>query len=190
MYSENYERWRVPALADISYLGILRYDPETGKMFTERECEDRAQIARQALTQIRGGQRFDDVAMKEVNGGVVGAIRGRLQISRARDSGNKATVQEIEQAAFTLRTNEVSDIIASPSGYYIIYLHDIIPSHIAKLTEEWIDAPLVDMIKRMLRKQKIDKLLPMFERQLRKDSRVDILDKRLLQESESLLNGQ
>ena len=190
MYFGNHERWHLPDLADISYIGFLRYNPTTGEIFTEKEWESIQKVARRSLTRIRDGDSFDKVAEQlasETSGAV---IRGRLQVSRARDSGNKATIPDVEEVAFKLRTNTVSEIIDAPSGQYIIYLHGIVPSHIARLTERWINTSLTDFVRQLLRKQRWDKLVPPFERQLRKMSTVEILDERLSGESEALLHGR
>ncbi len=82
-------------------------------------------------------------------------------------------VPEFEAAAFSLATNQVSDIITTRFGYHIIKVLEKIP---AKKIE--LDKALPNL-KDGLTQQALQKQFPDYIAQLKKDAGVEILDEKL-----------
>ena len=78
-----------------------------------------------------------------------------------------------ETTAFSLQTNQVSDIITTDYGFHILKLMEKIPAGKATLDEASRD------IRDYLESQAVQKMLPAFEAQLRKDANVEILDTKI-----------
>jgi parvulin-like peptidyl-prolyl isomerase len=82
-------------------------------------------------------------------------------------------VKEFEAAAFTLQTNQISDIVTTQYGYHIIKLNEKIP---AKKLE--FDKVKTD-VRTALESQAMEKILPDVTDKLKKDANVQILDAEL-----------
>ena len=82
-------------------------------------------------------------------------------------------VPEFEAAAFSLNTNQVSDIITTQFGYHIIKLSEKIPAkkmELAKVSQD---------IKDYLKGQSVQKELPQYMDKVKKEAGVEIVDERL-----------
>src|SRR5204862_2270235 len=84
---------------------------------------------------------------------------------------------EFEAAAFSLNTNQISDIVTTQFGYHIIKLSEKIP---AKKMEF---AKVAPDIKEGLKQQAMQKLIPDYMDKLKKENNVEILDEKLKKEA-------
>ena len=80
------------------------------------------------------------------------------------------TLPEFEAAAFSLNTNQISDVVTTTVGYHLIKLLEKIP---AKKLDY---ATVTDDLKKALIQQKSAKLAPAYMATLRKETGVEILD--------------
>ena len=117
------------------------------------------------LKRIQGGADFaalakqysEDPGSKD-NGGELPAFpRGQM-------------VPEFEAAAFSLTSNQVSDVVTTAYGYHIIKLLDKTP---AKKVDY---ATVAARIKDFMTQQKVEKLAPAYMDKLKKAADVQILD--------------
>ncbi len=88
----------------------------------------------------------------------------------------------VETVAFSLKTNEISDVVTSPYGYHIIKLIEKIPAHKVKYAEA---AP---EIKKTLTQHAIEEQFPDYVARLRQEAGVEILDENL-KPKEALATG-
>lgn len=124
--------------------------------------DDSVKKAEDALSRIKGGADFADMAKKY------------SEDPTAKDSGDIGFVKKghmlpaIENSAFSLKKGEVSSVIKADAGYYIIKIEDrkeptYVP--IEKVREE---------IEKSLYEQKANSLYDEWLRDLRKNSHVEI----------------
>jgi parvulin-like peptidyl-prolyl isomerase len=97
----------------------------------------------------------------------------------SKDKGGEYTfpkgqmVPEFEATAFSLKTNEISDIVTTQYGYHIIKLHEHIPAQ--KVAFDKVSPRIKDY----LVQQELVKLAPDYIAKIRKDANVEILDENL-----------
>ena len=80
---------------------------------------------------------------------------------------------EFEAAAFSMNTNQISDIVTTQFGYHILKLSEKIPAkkmELAKVNQD---------IKDYLKGQIVQKQLPEYMEKAKKEAGVEILDEKL-----------
>jgi parvulin-like peptidyl-prolyl isomerase len=162
--------------------------PEDQKRARRKQMED-------ILKRAKGGEDFsklasqysDDPGSKD-RGGEYTFPRGQM-------------APEFETAAFSLNTNQISDIVTTVFGYHIIKLNEKMPARTANLDDEVAFAPagymvikkywsgppeitksarkLSAIIRQNLEGQQRQKLFPEFMAKIKKEAGVVILDDKL-----------
>ena len=129
---------------------------------------EKHKLAEDLLKRARAGEDFAKLAKEysedpgsKDNGGEYTFPRGKM-------------VPEFESAAFSLKTNQVSDIVTSQYGYHIIKLLEKIS---AKKTD--LNTNVVADIRNYLTQQEVQNKLPDYMVKLKKDANVEILDDKL-----------
>jgi len=143
---------------------IATGDPRSTVPMTDDEKKAKRKIAEEVLKKAKAGEDFaklakqysDDPGSKD-KGGEYTFGRGEM-------------VKEFENAAFALKTNEISDIVTTVFGYHIIKLDESFPAKKHELAEVKPD------IKAYLECVQMEKMLPAYYEQLKKDAKVEILD--------------
>ncbi|MEI8062810.1 MAG: peptidylprolyl isomerase [Verrucomicrobiota bacterium] len=109
-HDENRSKFIVPEQMRANHILILCPPDATAEVRTQKLAQIQA-----ALSLVKGGEKFTDVARKfsedtgsKEQGGDLGFFpRGRM-------------VPEFETAAFGLATNQISDVVTTPYGYHVI----------------------------------------------------------------------
>lgn len=158
-YDEHPEQFLEPTTVRASHI-LIRVPPGATD---ETKKEKRAQIdaARALLT---GGEKFADVAKKvsedpgsAANGGDLGFFpRG-------------AMVPEFDAAAFSMKTNELSDVITTQFGYHILTVTDQKPARTVPFDEVKVD------LENFLKNRKGSDAARQHVNELRKTAKVEIL---------------
>lgn len=101
----------------------------------------------------------------------------------SKDTGGEYTfargkmVPEFEAAAFSLNTNQVSDIVQTQFGYHIIKLYEKLPAEKVELSKAH------DRLKDWLTGRAMQQKLPDYIEKASKEAEVEILDEKLKPES-------
>ena len=165
-YEENPAKFEQPEKVRASHI-LLSTRDLGGKELTTEQKEAKHKQMEGLLKRARAGEDFAKLA-KEFS-----------EDPGSKDKGGEYTfprgqmVPEFESAAFSMNTNDVSDIVTTQFGYHIIKLSEKLPAkkiELAKISPE---------IKDYLKQQATGKQLPAYMEKLKKEANVEILDEKL-----------
>jgi parvulin-like peptidyl-prolyl isomerase len=164
-YDDNPSKFEVPEVADVAHILITTKDPNTGVDLTDDEKQAKLKLIGELLKRARGGEDFGTLAREYSDDRNSKDRGGEVKIS----SGGYVP-PEFEAAAFSLKTNQISDVVTTVYGYHIIKL-------LGKTAARRLEFKEVqDNIKTYLQQQQAQKILPKLYAQWKKDSDVQILD--------------
>jgi hypothetical protein len=144
---------------------LLTVNPNAGTPLPADQQQAKRKKMDDLLKRARSGENFtnlaaqysEDPASKDKNGELPPVSRDQLS-------------PELAAAAFSLATNQVSDVIEMSYGYYIIKLLDKVPAK--KMDYATVTTDLKDALKR----QKVTRQAPAYLEKLKQASGVEILD--------------
>jgi peptidyl-prolyl cis-trans isomerase C len=166
-YEENPKEFEVPETVRISHILLMTLDPKTGAPLPADQQAAKRKRIDELLKRARAGEDFAKLAREFSEDSVSKERGGEYQFVRGK------MVPEVEATAFTLKTNEISDVVTSKYGYHIIKLSEKTPAH--KLEY----AAAAAEIKRTLTQHEIAQQFPEFIAKLREEAEVEILDETL-----------
>lgn len=173
-YEEFPARFEKPEMVRASHVLISTKDSATNSDLPEDQKKAKLKLAEEVRKKALAGEDFAKLAKEysedpgsKDNGGEYTFPRGQM-------------VPEFELAAFSLGTNQVSEVVTTAFGYHVIKLSEKIPAKKITLAE------VMDDLKEGLKAQEIQKQLPDYLKQLMKDSNVEILDERLKDKADAL----
>lgn len=172
-YETNDAAFRNPELARATHILFATKDLKTGLPLTADEKAAKKARAEAVLERARKGEDFTNLAATFSEDMNVKENKGEYKFSRAKDDPRRAMVPEFEAAAFSLKTNQVSDLVLTDFGWHIIKLHELIPAKKTDLSEA------KDRIKDHLIQREVEKRMPDYFKQLKKDAEVEIVDEKL-----------
>jgi parvulin-like peptidyl-prolyl isomerase len=140
---------------------------ETGKELPADKKEAQRKTIDEVLKKARAGDDFAKLA-KEYSEDPGSKDRGGEYTF-----GRKQMVPEFETAAFSLATNQISDVITTQFGYHIIKLYEKMPAR--KIELEKVSNEVTDYLKQ----QQAMKVLPDYMEKAMKEAGVEIVDERL-----------
>jgi parvulin-like peptidyl-prolyl isomerase len=174
-YDENPAKFEQPESVRAAHVLIGTRDNATGAEMTDDQKAAKKKIAEEVLKKAKAGEDFaklakeysDDPGSKD-KGGEYTFPRGQM-------------VPEFEAAAFSLNTNQVSDIVTTQFGYHIIKLYEKIPAKKLALTDKLPggDTTILAAVKESLVGEAIQKQMPDYIKKAETDAKVEILDERL-----------
>ena len=167
-YADNPSKFEQPEMVRAAHVLLMTSDPATHSEMSAEQKAAKKKIADVVLKKARAGEDYAKLAKEysedpgsKDKGGEYKFPRGQM-------------VPEFEAAAFSLTTNQVSDIVTTQFGYHIIKLLEKLP---AKKME--FDSKLSADIKEYLTNQTVQKRVPEYMEKLSKEAGVDILDPQL-----------
>ena len=163
-FDENPSQFEQPELVRAAHILIGTRDKEGGEMTDDKKKAQR-KLADDLLKRAKAGEDF-----------------GRLAKDYSEDPGSKdkggeytfprgQMVPEFEAAAFSLETNQISDVVTTQFGYHIIKTLEKKPAKKFLLAEVAAD------VKSGLKRQGVMKQIPPYIEGIKKDAGVEILDK-------------
>ncbi len=162
-YEEFPVRFEIPEQARASHILISTIDKSTGRPVSDTLRGEKKKQIETIREKIKEGEDFAKVA-KEVS-----------EDPGSRERGGEYTfargemVKPFENAAFTLKPGELSDVVESQFGFHVIKLHEKLPAHKRPLSDATED------IRKLLTTREFDKQLPLFFEKLKKEAGVEIL---------------
>ncbi|MEI9961073.1 MAG: peptidylprolyl isomerase [Limisphaerales bacterium] len=172
-YEENPAEFEQPETAHVRHILLLTMDPTTRQPLALDQQQAKRKKIDDILKQIRSGGDFaalatqysEDPGSKDNGGELPDFPRGQM-------------LPEFEAAAFSLATNQVSDMVTTMYGYHIIKLLGKTPAKKVALTDKapLTEQTIADKVKEALSQQQVEKLAPAYLDGLKKSSGVEILD--------------
>ena len=179
-YADNPAQFEQPEMVRVAYILLTTRDAATGAPISESERAAKQKKLEDILKHARSGEDFSKLAKTYSEDASSKDEGGELPpFGRARPG----VPAEFEAAAFSLNTNQVSDIVTTPAGLCILKLYEKIPAKKIAL-----DDKTMSDIKDYLMRMDVQKQLPDFVMKLRKDANVQILDEKL-KSAESSMGG-
>ena len=166
-YDDNPSRFEQPEMVRASHVLVASRDLTSNQDYSADKKAEKKKLAEDIQKRAKAGEDFaklakqysDDPGSKD-NGGEYKFPRGQM-------------VPEFEAAAFSLGTNEVSEVVTTQFGYHIIKVNEKFPAKSVPLAE--IEKDLRDGLKQ----QATQKQLPDFLEKVLAESNVEILDAKL-----------
>jgi parvulin-like peptidyl-prolyl isomerase len=201
-YEENPAEFEQPELARAAHVLFMTIDPATRTDLPEEKKAEKKKAAEDLLKKARAGDDFAALAKQYSEDDGSKNNGGEYVFSRAE------MVPAFSAAAFSLGTNQVSEVVTTQYGYHIIKLYEKSPARKAALKDDvvfmpppkrylvvkdhWIGEPdamvgatnLTSLIRMTLENQELQKQIPEYLAKLQKDANVEILDERLKPEPE------
>jgi parvulin-like peptidyl-prolyl isomerase len=162
-YDENpTEFWHAEKVR-ASHVLVSTMDKESGEPLSEDKKKEKEKLAKDIKARAEKGEDFaklakefsDDPGSKD-KGGEYTFGRGEM-------------VKEFEAAAFSLKTNQVSDIVETRYGYHIIKLNEKIAEGKDPIAE------VTPQLREFLVGREIRKRVPSYREQAEKDAQVEII---------------
>ena len=166
-YDENHAKFEQPEMVRAAHILLLTSDPVTKKELSEEQKAAKKKQMEGLLKQARAGEDFAKLA------------KDYSEDPGSKDRGGEYTfprgqmMAEFKAAAFSLNTNQVSDIVTTAYGYHIIKLYEKIPAKMVQFDKVASD------IKEYLMQRELQKKAPEYLQKLQKEAGVEILDARL-----------
>jgi len=166
-YDDNPARFEEPEMVRASHILLTTTDPKTNAELTEDQKAAKRKQMEDLLKRARAGEDFAEMAKKY------------SEDPGSKDKGGEYTfprgqmVPEFDAAAFSLGTNQVSDIITTRFGFHIIKLSEKIPAKKVEFDKA------ASNIKDGLTQQALQKQFPDYIAKLKQDAGVEILDAKL-----------
>lgn len=166
-YDENPSQFEEPEMVRASHILLSTRDPETNKELSDEKKTAKHKLAEDLLKRARAGEDFAKLAKDYSEDPGSKDTGGEYKFPRGK------MVKEFETAAFSLNTNQVSDIVTTQFGYHIIKLSEKYPARKHELAE------VSPRVKEYLTQAAIQKQGPEYLDKIQKDAGVEILDESL-----------
>ena len=166
-YDDHPGDFEQPEMVRVTHIMLLTADPKTGTPLSEDQRKAKRKLIDDLLKRVKAGEDISKLA-KEYS-----------EDPRAKETGGESTFPregaplEFAAAAFSLKTNQISDVVTTSLGYHIIKLSEKIPARkydLAKVSPDIKDYLTTEEIKKIARQTYVD---------LRKEANVQILDPHL-----------
>lgn len=153
-----------PEQAKVSHILISTRDLRSGVEYAEEVKLQKRRLAEQLLERAKKGEDFRKLARENSDDFESKAQDGMYTFPR----GGRIP-PEFEAAAFSLKPDQISDVVRTVFGYHIIKLYEVIPAMTPKFEE------VRQNIQEELFRQKVQEALPAFLKDLREKAEVKVL---------------
>lgn len=168
-YTEHSADFEEPETAHVRHILFSTTDLTTGTPLTDDAAKAKRKLADDVLKRVRSGEDFGKLAA-QYSDDTMSKTKGGELPTASRTQLLQAFGLPFQEAAFSLKTNQISDVITGNYGYDIIQLLGRTP---AKKLEY---STVSDKIKDYLASQKVDKLAAPYIDKLEKTFAVEVVD--------------
>jgi peptidyl-prolyl cis-trans isomerase C len=164
-YEENSERYQEPEKAKVQHILFATRRIPSGEILPEQERVAKKAAAERTVARARSGEDFTAL-VRELSDDPESKPRdGELTFPK----GQGIVPPQFESAAFSLHVGKVSDPVLTVFGYHVIKLLEKIPPGMVPFEK------VQDRIRMRLQREVVQKKLPDFIAQLRKEAGVEVL---------------
>ena len=162
-YDENPAAAEQPEMVRASHILISTLDPVTKQQIPPDKKKDKEDLIRKIRARAVAGEDFGKLAKQY------------SEDPGSKDKGGEYTfprgqmVHEFETAAFSMQTNQISDVVETQFGYHIIKLNEKIPAKKVAFDE------IAPRVKTYLAEQEFRKSLTPYFDKLKTEAKVEIL---------------
>jgi peptidyl-prolyl cis-trans isomerase C len=165
-YNDNPDFFQEPEGVRVRHiLFALRSIPD-GQPIDPKAAQAKKELAHKTLTRIQAGADFEKLARELSDDPEAKKTGGLLSVRK----GARTVPSQFEAAAFSLAPGKVSDLVSSVFGYHIIKMEEKLPQRKEDLEK------VHDRIKGAIMKTKIEKKLPAYLDNLKKESGLELFD--------------
>jgi len=161
----NLARLEQPEKVRVGHVLLATRYRETEEELPEDQKKTKRFKIEQLLKRARSGEDFSKLVMEYSEDRGLKESKGEYTFSR-----NDPFVPEFKAAAFSLQTNQISDIVTTTFGYHIIRLLEKIPAK--KVEFEKVSADIKDA----LLQQELQNQMPAYLESIKKSSGIEILE--------------
>ena len=166
-YDDNPSKFEQPEMVRASHILFSTKDPDTNKDLADDAKAAKRKKAEEVLKRARAGEDFAKLAKEYSEDPGSKDKGGEYQFARGQ------MVPQFEAAAFSLQTNQISDIVTTQYGYHIIKLSEKIPAKKVELAK--VASEVRDYLKQEQMKKHQSELQTYLEK-IKKEAGVQILD--------------
>ena len=178
-YDDNPARFEQPEMVRASHILLSTRDANTNAELPEDKKVAKRKQMEELLKRARAGEDFAKLAKEYSEDPASKDKGGEYKFPRGQMAA------EFEAAAFSLNTNQISDIVTTMFGYHIIKQSEKIPSRKEAFAGPETKSILLKpdgsnaTIREILSDLAMQKQIPTFFAKLKKDAGVEILDEKL-----------
>ena len=171
-YEEHPADFEEPEMVHVAQIYLSTRDPATGDELSDTEKAAKLKEMQDILKRARAGENFKQLVVQYSEDPTAKDRGGEYTLARGQ------TPPEFEAAAFSLNTNQISDIVTTASGYHIIKLLEKTTAKTEPFTgaDTKIAASPALTIRDVLTAQAIQTAAPQYLMGLRKAAEVQVLD--------------
>jgi peptidyl-prolyl cis-trans isomerase C len=167
-YTDNPTDFEIPVRVHVAHILISTMDPLTQSPLPPEKKKDKEKLAKDLKSRAEKGEDFAKLVKEYTDDPGSKAKNGEYTFAR-----NHQMVPEFEAAAFSLKTNQISDLVETRFGYHIIKLIETLPA----ATEPFAEAS--PRIREFLVGQQANKGLDAYLDKLKANANVKVLDQSL-----------
>ena len=167
-YDDNPAKFEQPEMVRANHILLSTIELTTRTSLSDEQRTAKRKQMEDILKRARAGEDFVKLAKEFSDDPGAQEKGGEITIARMQTG-----LPEFEAAAFSLNTNQISDVVTTQLGYHIIKLVEKMPAKKIELAKVAAD------VKDMLKVQQIQKQMPDYLAKLKKEAAVEILDEKL-----------
>src|SRR5690349_2289246 len=169
-YDEHGAEFDRPETVRAAHILLSTRDPGTGQELTDEKKKEKKLQMEKILERARKGENFAALAREFSEDPGSKSKGGEYTFARAKDDPQHAMVAEFENAAFSLKTNEISGVVTTQFGYHIIKLYERTPA------QKLAFAKVKDDLKDYLARQEVDKQLKGYLDKAKEEAKLEYLN--------------